>query len=358
MAAEGAVRQRLLNSASGRGGLDRRPEISSIRRALGAVLLVEYVDVDGELFAVTVWRGRSHLFALGALAAAEAEQDHLLFALKRSLRTDQGGLWHELVEAAASRLDELLLAPLALEKEAQAVVVPTGSLLNLPWGCLPSLAGRAFTVAPSAAICATRSRESRVEVGVEPRVILVAGPGLPGAEEEVSRLAGLYPAARTFIGREASVGNVLSALGEADVVHLAAHGTYRADSPMFSSFLLADGPLTVHDLDRTRSSVKTVILASCEAGVSGTMSGEVIGTAAILLGLGARTVVAPVVSIPDAPTAELMVGFHRRLIAGSAPGVALATMRAAPDRENRSLAGVFVSIGSDSATGAAASSQR
>jgi tetratricopeptide (TPR) repeat protein len=362
MAAEGAVRQRLLNSASARGGLGRRPEISAIRSALGSVSLIEYVDVDGELFAVTVWKGRSHLFALGALAAVEAEQAHLLFALKRSLRPDEGEPWRELVEVAAARLDELLLAPLGLEDDAQAVVVPTGSLLNLPWGCLPSLAGRAFTVAPSAAICASRSREGcgeqGVGVGFEPRVILVAGPGLPGAEEEVSRLAGLYPAARTFTGPEASVGKVLGALREADVLHLAAHGTYRADSPMFSSFLLADGPLTVHDLDSSRSTVKTVILASCEAGVSGTISGEVIGTASVLLGLGARTVVAPVVSIPDAPTAELMVGFHRRLIAGSSPGVALAAMRAASGLERRSLACVFVSIGSDQVMGEGPRSQQ
>ena len=189
-------------------------------------------------------------------------------------------------------------------------------------------------------------------------MVLVAGPGLPGAEEEVSRLAALYPNARSFTGREATVGNVLSALDDSDVLHLAAHGTYRSDSPMFSSFLLADGPLTVHDLDRAPSSVETVILASCEAGLSGVMSGEVIGTASILLGLGARTVVAPVVSIPDAPTVALMVGLHGLLGAGCTPGAALAALRSAEDHPTRSIASVFVSIGSDSAIGASAHRQQ
>jgi CHAT domain-containing protein len=51
----------------------------------------------------------------------------------------------------------------------------------------------------------------------------------------------LRAAARAFPGRPAA--------GQA---HVAAHGVFRADSPMFSSLRLADGPLTVHDLERLR----------------------------------------------------------------------------------------------------------
>ena len=36
------------------------------------------------------------------------------------------------------------------------------------------------------------------------------------------------------------------------VGHVAAHGTFRADSPMFSSLRLDDGPMTVHDVERLR----------------------------------------------------------------------------------------------------------
>ena len=48
----------------------------------------------------------------------------------------------------------------------------------------------------------------------------------------------------------ATAANVLAALDDAWLAHIAAHGTFRADNPMFSSLLLDDGPLTVHDFER------------------------------------------------------------------------------------------------------------
>ena len=43
---------------------------------------------------------------------------------------------------------------------------------------------------------------------------------------------------------------VLGALDGAPLAHIAAHGTFRADSPLFSSLRMDDGPLTVHDFER------------------------------------------------------------------------------------------------------------
>jgi CHAT domain-containing protein len=46
--------------------------------------------------------------------------------------------------------------------------------------------------------------------------------------------------------------------------------------------------------------------------------------AATFLAKGAQQLVASVVPVPDAATAPLMVEFHQRLVAGSAPALALA----------------------------------
>jgi hypothetical protein len=65
----------------------------------------------------------------------------------------------------------------------------------------------------------------------------------------------------------ATTARVLAAIDGAGLAHIAAHGTFRADSPMFSSLRLDDGPMTVHDLERLRRAPFRLILPSCESGV-------------------------------------------------------------------------------------------
>jgi len=52
------------------------------------------------------------------------------------------------------------------------------------------------------------------------------------------------------------------------LAHVAAHGTFRADNPQFSSLHLADGPLTVYDLERIVRPPEWIVLSACEAGRS------------------------------------------------------------------------------------------
>ena len=82
--------------------------------------------------------------------------------------------------------------------------------------------------------------------------MLVAGPRLRHATAELAALGGLYSRAVTLTGREATVAAVMRALDGATVAHLACHGHFRADSPLFSSLELADGPLNVYELQRLR----------------------------------------------------------------------------------------------------------
>ena len=178
--------------------------------------------------------------------------------------------------------------------------------------------------------------------------LLVAGPRLPGAEQEVHQLAALYPDARPLHGGDATVSRVLHGLGQARIVHLAAHGTFRADSPLFSSFQLADGPLTVHDLERAEIAADTVVLAACNAGVSGVIGNELIGTTATLLAMGVGSIIAPLVAIPDLPTSGFMTELHRGMQAGRSPGAALAAARSG---HHARVASAFVCLGRDDRSG-------
>ncbi|MFD1152563.1 CHAT domain-containing protein, partial [Saccharothrix hoggarensis] len=138
----------------------------------------------------------------------------------------------------------------------------------------------------------------------------------------VARLAG---SASVLVGAAATVDAVASAMDGAPLAHVAAHGSFRADNPLFSALELADGPLTVYDLERLRTPPARVVLSACDSGLSAVRPGdELMGFTAALLGLGTRTLVAPVIPVPADVTTPLMVDLHRRLDAGEPPAVALA----------------------------------
>ena len=343
-AVEKAVRDRALQTRDDGDPDAGRLDVAGLRRALGSRTLVEYVAFERRVHAVTVTGPALRLTDLGPADRIEHEVEYLLFGLRRRLPGRAHAPGDDLGASAAARLEELVLAPLGLPADVPLVVVPTGSLHGVPWAALPALAGRCTTVAPSASlwIGGGRADGRRRPSG---RVALVAGPQLPGADAEVHDVARLYDAAEVLTGAGATVSAVCGAMGRADLAHVAAHGTFRADSPLFSSLLMADGPLTVYDLERLRTAPSVVVLPACHAATAAVRTGdELLGTAAALLGLGVRSVIAPVMAVPDETTAALMVDLHRRLRSGEGPAVALAAAAAGADPV---AAAPFVCIGCD-----------
>ena len=140
------------------------------------------------------------------------------------------------------RLDALLLAPLSIAHRP-LVIVPTGELHALPWSLLPPRA-HARDRRPVAAAVVARDPAPAT------RTVLVAGPRLPAAAREIETLSRRHPHATALTGDEATVHNVSAALDGADSAHVAAHGRFRDDNPQFCSLELADGALTVYDLER------------------------------------------------------------------------------------------------------------
>jgi CHAT domain-containing protein len=164
-------------------------------------------------------------------------------------------------------------------------------------------------------------------------VVLVAGPGLAGAAGEVASLRRRYPGAQRFTPRTATVEAVLSALDGASLAHIAAHGRFRTDNPLFSSLTLADGPLMVYDIERMRRAPRQIVLSACDSGVSGVRPGdELMGLAAALFAQQASTLVASVVPVSDEATRPLMLRYHKALQATGSPAAALASVGEAEAR--------------------------
>ena len=93
--------------------------------------------------------------------------------------------------------------------------------------------------------------------------------------------------------------------------------------------MLADGPLTVYDLEGLRRAPHTLILSACESGLSDVRPGdELMGLAAALFSLGMGTLVAAVTPVPDAATRPLMLALHAAMRSGTPPAEALAAQAA------------------------------
>jgi hypothetical protein len=336
-----ALRARLEQTIRERSRLVRSdgaaPRVASVA-SLGSTALVEYVELDGRLVALTAVEGELALDELDP--AAVDELAWLRFALGRLAHGRGGAAMRANAEAAAKRLDRALVEPLLPSlADEPLLVVPTGPLHALPWGALPSLRGRAVTVAPSLASWAAARRPSRSR-----RVALVAGPQLRHARREAEELADVWPGATVLTGPEATADAVLHALDGAAIGHVACHGRFRVDSPLFSSLELADGALTALDLQSLRRAPDVLVHSACDVALSERHAGdELLGLAAVLLGLGTRTIVASVVPVPDRTARSLVLALHRELHAGATPSVALARAQSTL-RRSSPLAG-FVCLG-------------
>ncbi len=344
---EEAVRQRSRHAAGRRepaSGLDT----DRLLAMLGDRALVEMIRVEDHAMAVTVVGGRVRLHELPDPNATVKEFESLRFFLHRiarqhgtqsSLDAARAGVLH-----SAHRLDELLMAPvLDAVGDRELVIIPTGRLHALPWPTLPSCQGRPVAVAPSATSWLA-AKDASARAGRRPNAgqntVLVAGPGLTHAVSEVRALGKLYPKARVLTGKAAGVDAVREALDGADLAHIAAHGSFRADNPQFSALDLADGPLTVYDLERVRRGPRRLVLSACDSGLSAVHPGdELMGLASAVFSLGTATLVASVVPVADDVTKSLMCALHAELANGVTPAVALA------DAQQRVQADGFVCFG-------------
>ena len=342
---EEAVRRRALHRPGSGAGSGAGPvRVAELRSLLGSTELVELTEVDGQLFAVVLSGDLPPaMHHVGAAEAAGRALDHALFALRRT-GSRRGGRPLDL-HPIGRRLEQALLGPLVdTLTGSSVVVVPTGVLHAVPWALLPGLRGRAVTVAPSAAYWMRGQLSVATEGG---RVVLVGGPRLSTGATEVRRLAERYPGAVVLADGDATSERVLAAMDGARLVHVAAHGTFRSDSPLLSALELDDGPLTVYDLERLGRAPHRVVLSSCNSAV-GAPSGadELLGVVSALMTLGSVGVVASVVPVDDPSTVPFMLALHR-LMQDLPLGQALVEARevVGDDPSARIAAASFIALG-------------
>jgi tetratricopeptide (TPR) repeat protein len=313
---EAAVRTRVLGTPGAASTRIPALEVPPLLDALGGAVLAELTELDGVLHAVTLRRSGTRLHAVGPADRAAGEVGYARFLLRRL--ADERPVPEPTGELARAgrRLQESLLGPAAAELgTGRVVIVPPGRLNAVPWGLLPALQGQSVSVSPSAAVWL---RASTAAAPPGRGVTLVGGPGLGNAKAELGLLARRYPGATVLADGQATAARVLGALDGAWIAHVAAHGTFRADNPLFSSLQLDDGPLTGYDLERLGRAPYRLVLSSCESGRAAPAgTDELLGLASSLMPMGTVGIVAAVVPVHDRITPGIMDSLHEHVAMGA-----------------------------------------
>jgi CHAT domain-containing protein len=167
-------------------------------------------------------------------------------------------------------------------------------------------------------------RQRKVQKTEEDLVLAVADELTPYINEEVAYLRDLLPKARFFVGSEAKEDKLREYGPTAGKIHIAAHGIFRSDNPMFSSLKLGDNWLNLFDIFNLQLGAELTTLSACETGMSAVWEGdELLGLARGFLYAGTPSLVVSLWTVNDRSTAQLMRRFYQGLEKGLSKSRAL-----------------------------------
>jgi CHAT domain-containing protein len=120
------------------------------------------------------------------------------------------------------------------------------------------------------------------------------------------------------------VDHIRELAAECRILHVAAHGDFRPDNPLFSGLALADGWLTTLDIFNLQLNASLVTLSACQTGRSVVSAGdELLGLMRAFLSAGAASLALSLWAVEDRSTAQLMKTFYQCMLAGQTKAAAL-----------------------------------
>lgn len=228
------------------------------------------------------------------------------------------------------QLYQHLLAPVAahLQNCRQVIVVPHGLLHDIPFHALHDGDGYIIerltvTYLPAAALL---TRPQLAQPGGSGMLALgYSWEGrLPHAAAEARTVASGWSPHCVLSEEGATLADFLALAPDFRVLHLATHGEFRADNPLFCGLALADGWLTTFDLFNLTLNASLVTLSACDTGRSVVGGGdELLGLTRAFLAAGAPSLLLSHWPLADRSAAQLLAFFYARLADGAAKGDAL-----------------------------------
>ncbi len=306
--------------------------------------IIEYFEFSGRLQAVVLHANTMRVVPLCSIEEIRATLNLLQFQLsKYQLGPEHLARFERSIQAATeehlSSLFTALIAPLSLSPSLDhLIIVPHGCLHILPFHALldrnaeagfTSLMDRVtISYAPSSSVYSWCCKALAVN-SHRSLVLGIPDTAAPSIREEAIDVAALLPDARLFIGSTAT-REILWQMGpESRFIHIATHGLFRKDNPMFSSIRMGNADLHPADFYSLRLSARLVTLSGCGTGLNAVVGGdEILGLVRGLLYAGAQAVLVSLWDVSDTVTARFMKVFYREL--NSAPSISAAlrqTMR-------------------------------
>jgi CHAT domain-containing protein len=312
----------------------RSVDLESIRSTLPSdTTLVEFYLARGLLLAAILTGDDLAIVPVSPASRVRHELQLLHFQIakfrlgERYVRTFGPGM----LEATAAHLRQLhedLIGPLrARLKTPRLVVVPHDFLHYVPFhalldGTRALLDDFVVSYAPSASVhhlCRARAASGRGSL-----VLGVPDAAAPHIVQEVEGVARFLPDPRVFLGEEATE-SVLRRYGATSrFVHIATHGRFRHDNPMFSSVQLGTSRLSLFDLYQLELPAELVALSGCGTGLNVAEGGdELLGLVRGLLYAGTQSALVTLWDVSDLSTSRFMSRFYEFLAEGQDKGIAL-----------------------------------
>jgi CHAT domain-containing protein len=299
--------------------------LASVREALGPnTTLLEYFRVQDRILAAIVTDDGVEIVPI-TVAPRVAQILRMLQFQFSKFRLGPAYLEEfqtPLLEATRSHLNDLyreLFASLRPKVKGQRLIVVPHELLHyVPFHAL--FDGKqylidSFTVsyAPSASIYVQHRRKPVNKTGCS-LILGVPDRQAPSIYEELQAVAEIVPQAKVFLGSSANEA-VLKEYGpQSRLIHIATHGFFRQDNPMFSGIRLGENFLTLYDLYHLKLPAELITLSGCSTGLNVIAAGdELIGLVRGLLSAGAQTLLLTLWDVNDSSTADFMKAFYQRL---------------------------------------------
>ena len=315
---------------------DESETLVNLQKSLGErQSLIEYVNLNGKISAFIITDKNIHYID-------DLVEESELLSLLESVQFQFGALRYgasnlgKFVNELKKRTDfylqklyEKLFAP--LEKvvgDRDLVIVPVGATHYVPFHAL--FDGESYLIemreivhAPSATVWQflASKRQKKSDSAL---LIGYADERIPLVNREIYCLQKIFRNAESYTGEQATVSAFTSNAGRFDVLHLACHGQFRPESPLFSSLHLADGWLTVRDISSLKLKAELVTLSACETGLNKIFAGEeILGLARGFLSAGVKSLLLSLWTVSDEATTELMQTFYEQRRTGKSAAKSL-----------------------------------
>src|SRR2546426_2178332 len=320
-----------------RAGLQAPSNVSleQIRAALPAdTVVVEYFRIQDRAIACILSRDDLHIQPVTLRSRVQKLLQLLQFQLSKFRLDPQyvSTFQESMLQSTRAHLKNLyqeLIAPVRDLLNAKHVVfVPHGLLHYVPFHALHD--GESYLVdrfsvsyAPSASIYAL-CQQKQANTSGKSLILGIPDAQAPSIADEVEALRTILPDAELFMG-SAATEDILRTHGPGSrIVHIATHGYFRQDNPMFSSIRLGAAYLSLYDLYHLKLPAELVVLSGCATGLNIVRPGdEVVGLVRGLLQAGAQSLVLSLWDVHDRSTKELMIAFYTRLQQGLSKPLAL-----------------------------------